>query len=300
MRGGRYAKKRRTSTQRSFMLVMAVLGFFAVFYWASDRTGNGIPLPESEEIRVYFLDVGQGDAILIQSAENAVLIDGGEYTAQKALLSYLREAGVTTLDFVVATHPHSDHIGGLPEVIGAFTVNQVLMPDVTHNTESFEKLMDAIEEQNIPLTVATAGEVYTAGPIRLEVLAPSGGGYEDLNDYSLVMRMPYGGTAFMFTGDAGHLSEREMLDSDYDLRANVLKAGHHGSNTATGESFLTAVAPAAVVISCGKDNSYGHPHAGTLKKLADKGIPVYRTDESGSIIMGTDGNVIRLYGQPKE
>lgn len=299
MSGRTKKKKKRSASSRSFWIVMLMVGAIAFVYRFMGEppaeTTPTLPLPAAEEIRVCFLDVGQGDSILIQTTEHTVLIDTGEYGARRALFTYLREAGVETLDYVVATHPHSDHIGAMSALIDTFDVQHVLMPDATNNTASYENLLKTIEEKDIPVTVPSAGDVITAGLIELEVLAPCGDNYSDLNDYSLVLRMKYHDTAFLFTGDAEWTSEAEMLASGRNLRANILKAGHHGSNSSTSDAFLDAVRPSAVVISCGKDNSYGHPHAQTLESLAERDIAVYRTDEMSSILMSTNGNEIKLY-----
>jgi beta-lactamase superfamily II metal-dependent hydrolase len=247
------------------------------------------------EIRVHCIDVGQGDAILIQSAQNAVLIDGGDAKAQTALVGYLRAAGVTDIDYVLATHPHSDHIGGLPRTVREFNVKGVIMPDAVHTSATFEKLIAAIEKKGIGITVPKAGDSFAAGLIRFTVLAP-GRKFKELNNMSVAVRVVHGETAFLFTGDAEKQSEHEMLKSSQPLRADVLKAGHHGSRSSTTAEFLDAVRPRAVVISCGKGNSYGHPHAETMEKLREKGrnIKLFRTDEDGTVVISTDGRTVTL------
>jgi competence protein ComEC len=290
----KFIKKRYTATQRSFWMTLLAVGMvLAVYYIQSQRAEENLP---DGEIRVCFIDIGQGDSILVYSHDNAVLIDGGEYSSRAKLLSFLKAAGIKSLDYVVATHPHSDHIGALSPVMLAYPVGGLLMPDATANTVAFEKLLSAAEDKNIPITVPSPGDVYTAGLINLTVLAPNSKYYESTNNYSIVLRMVFGETSFLFTGDAEWISEKEMLDSKVNLRANVLKAGHHGSSTSTTADFLDAVRPVAVVISCATGNDYGHPHRETLAKLADRnGIAVYRTDQLGDIIMDTDGQSIRLH-----
>jgi competence protein ComEC len=253
------------------------------------------------EIRVHFIDLGQADGILLQSAQNAVLIDGGEYATRDTLVNYLRNAGITTLDYVVATHPHSDHIGGLAAVIQQFYVKNVLMPDATNNTATFEKLLTAIENKGISITVPSVGDKITAGIIKFTVLAPAKD-FKDLNNASLVLRMAHGETAFLFTGDAETLSEKEMLNSGLNLRANVLKAGHHGSRTSTSSEFLDAVRPGTVVVSCGTGNSYGHPHKEFLEIVSqpERNITLLRTDKLGTIIITTNGQEIKLYVKGEE
>jgi beta-lactamase superfamily II metal-dependent hydrolase len=258
-----------------------------------------VPAPAApvagNEIRVHCIDVGQGDAVLIQSAQNAVLIDGGDAKAQSALAGYLRSAGVTALDYVVATHPHADHIGGLPQAVRQFEVKGVIMPDAAHTSATFEKLLSAIEKKGLKITVPKVGDVFTAGIIKFTVIAP-GKKFKELNNMSVVVRLVHGETAFLFAGDAEGLSEREMLKSGQPLRADVLKTGHHGSRSSTTAEFLDAVRPSAAVISCGAGNSYGHPHTETLRKFGSKGrnIKLFRTDKDGTVVITTDGHKVTL------
>jgi beta-lactamase superfamily II metal-dependent hydrolase len=290
--------KKKNPVARPFWIVIIALAFFAFYYSVNNKNiAETIPLPEEGEIRVCFLDVGQGDSTLIQTKDNTVLIDAREYSARNAVLSNLRDAGVGTIDILVATHPHDDHIGAMAAVVDEFDIKQVLMPDAVSNTKAFENLLDSIEKKGIEITVPSVGDQYTAGIISLKVLAPEAGPYADLNNASIVLRMLYGDTAFLFTGDAEAQSENAILSTGADVRASVLKVGHHGSDTSTTEQFLDAVSPAAAVISCGKDNQYGHPTVNVLERLISRGIAVYRTDELGSLIMVTDGTKIDLYSK---
>jgi competence protein ComEC len=222
----------------------------------------------SDEIRVHYIDVGQGDATLIQSADNAVLIDGGDTKTQKKYINYLRSTGITSIDYVIATHPHDDHIGGLPQVIQQFTVKDILMLDTVIPSSSFKQLVTVMEAKGIKFAQPAVGDTFAAGIIKFTALAPAKK-IKGLNDMSIVVRMVYGETAFLFTSDAEARSEREMLKSELTLRADVLKAGHHGSGSFSTSEFLDAVHPSVVIISCGKKNTYGFPAEKVLTNIIE-------------------------------
>ena len=287
------SRKRRSSglNQRFFTLICILLT--AVLIFITQQQPDLSPI--DGEIRVHFIDVGQGDSILVQSSDHAVLIDAGPPAAGQNLVVYLEELGIRTLDYVVATHPHSDHIGGMSRVLDRFFVHELWMPDVSHNTATFEQFLDAIERNNLEITTVQAGDILSAGPIRMTAVSPNRSGYSNLNDYSIVLHMQYGRTSFLFTGDAEALSENEMIAAGWNLQANVLNVGHHGSRTSTTDSFLNAVYPQIAVISLAAGNQFNHPHPEVLERLAQRGIEVLRTDELGTIVMSTDGDYIYLY-----
>lgn len=254
------------------------------------------PPPEGE-LQVHFLDVGNADAALIRSGSHQMLIDGGEPADGKPVVDYLRKNGVERLDYVIATHPDADHIGGLPDVLEAFPVDHVLMSymDDEHipTSYSYERLLSTLLDQNIPVIEAAPGQQYTLGEATVDILGPEGV-YDESNNMSVVCRITFGKRRFLMMGDAEKKAENALVKSGADLRADVLKVGHHGSHSSTGSVFLSAVSPAHAVISCGLDNRYGHPHPETLALLQQQQINVWRTDQSGTIVMTTDGDTLTI------
>ncbi|MEA4924214.1 MAG: ComEC/Rec2 family competence protein [Syntrophomonadaceae bacterium] len=246
-------------------------------------------------LKVHFIDVGQGDAILIQtpSGQN-MLIDAGENDQGNTVVNYLTAQGVKDLAVVVGTHPHSDHIGGLDTVINHFPIGNLYMPQATHTTKTFLDVLTAIKNKGLSISTAKAGVVLPLNGVNCRFVAPLKDTYEDLNNYSAVIRLEYGSQSFLFCGDAETESETQMLSSGAQLKCTAIKIGHHGSNTSTGSKFLKAARPQWAVIMVGKDNSYGHPHAQTLSRLSQAGATVYRTDLSGTIVFSTDGNDMQI------
>ncbi len=262
------------------------------------------PPPAAEGIlEITFLDVGQADCILLRSEESTVLVDTGykKNAVTDKIISHLTGLGITTLDYLVLTHPHADHIGGAPDIINAFTVRNCLMPDAVATTKIFEDTLTALEEREVNVIEAVAGNRITLSDMVLEILAPRAKEYSETNDYSVVLRVLFGSTALMLTGDAELLSEGEMLQSfgSEALKADLLKVGHHGSTTSSGGAFLSAVDPDFAVISCGEDNSYGHPHDEIVERLSEAGITTYRTDLHGTVIFTSDGEEITLLSKEK-
>ncbi|MDN5361646.1 MAG: competence protein ComEC [Moorella sp. (in: firmicutes)] len=254
------------------------------------------PLGAAGKLRVHFLDVGQGDAILVQLPDGRnILIDAGSNEAGPTVIKNLKEYGVAQLDYVIGTHPHEDHIGGMDQVIDAFPVGKVYLPRVTHNTDSYRDLLLAIKNKGLQATEAKAGVTLPLGEgVQATFVSPAKSNYEDLNDYSAVLHLTYGKTAFLFTGDAGTTAEQQMLAGHQPLKADVLKVAHHGSRSATGTAFLKAVAPTYAVISVGRGNDYGHPHAQTLQRLQKAGAKIYRTDQDGTITAISDGEKVTM------
>ncbi len=242
------------------------------------------------DIKVHYIDVGQGDSELIQIGNQNILIDAGG-NDNKAL-NYLKSQGISKIDYIIATHPHEDHIGGMTSVINNFEVGEFYAPKVNHTTKTFENMIKALQNKGLKLTAPTVGDTLNVGNATLQFLAPNGSKYQDLNNYSIVCKLKYGNTSYLFTGDAESLSEGEILAKQLDISADVLKLGHHGSHSSTSQAFLDKVNPKYAIVSCGKDNDYGHPHQETTDKLNKKGIEMLRTDVSGTIVSTSNGNDI--------
>lgn len=258
------------------------------------------------DVLVHFIDVGQGDCILIDTGEKTVLIDCGDVGSEGTILSYLESCGIRKLDYLVATHPHADHIGGMAAVASALSVGEIVFPPLSDSkiptSSVYSALLDVIEEKNIPAYDAQYGENIRIGQgTYLNILAPLHDDFDNLNDFSLVIQLVHGANKFLFTGDIERASENDLLNYYDDLNANVLKVAHHGSTSSSMQTFIDAVSPEYAVISVGAGNSYGHPRKEVLQRLEKVGAQVLRTDELGTIVFVSDGSALTLhtekYGQ---
>lgn len=248
-------------------------------------------LPADSTFEVHFIDVGQGDCSLILCDGHAMLIDGGEASESSKVYAYLKAHGVDHLDYMVATHAHSDHIGGLSGALNYATVETAFCPVTSYDTKTFSSLTKYLGNQGVSITVPSAGDSFMLGSAYVQILGPQKN-YDDTNDTSIVMKITYGDTSFLFTGDAERTAEADILDAGYDLSATVLKVGHHGSDTSTSYPFLREIMPEYAVIQVGKDNSYGHPTENTLSRLRDADVKVYRNDLQGDIVCTSDGKSV--------
>ena len=285
----------KSGAGRAFFALSLIVLVFSLIYSFTDLLpswGNRTPI--AYEIFVTFIDVGQGDSILIRTAYNAVLIDGGEHRHRHSVLSYLRQANVSRLDFVVATHPHSDHIGSLPTVVSHVEVGHVVMPEITHDTEAFKNFMEAIQNHDLYVIFPLAGDTLLAGAIVLEVVSPNQI-TDSINNSSIVLHLEHGKTSFLFTGDAERQAEDIMVASGQNISANVLKVGHHGSRTSTTQGFLEAVSPCIAVIMVAENNPFGHPHPYVISRLQYYGAKILKTSSHGNILMITNGYEIAVY-----
>jgi competence protein ComEC len=265
---------------------------------AFGEAGNS-DLPDSSSIlTVHFIDVGQGDSILVMYGNKTILIDGGRPDAGPALSSYLKKEGVSAIDVMVSTHPHADHIGGLLTVLRKFPVKKVVDSGQPHSSRTYEQYLTLIDEKNIQYTVAERGQYINFSPaVTVQVLSPPPAGLGgDLNQNSIVLKLIYGNVSFLFMGDAGFAAERNMMATHQGLNSTVLKVGHHGTKYATSRVFLHQVKPEISVIEVGT-NKYGHPAPQLLQRLEEAGSKVYRTDINGDIVIATDGTTYSVSTQ---
>lgn len=248
------------------------------------------------ELKVHFIDVGQGDSALVQlPSGQSVLIDAGDGGAAEKVVRYLHDQDITKIDHLIATHPHENHIGGMIYVLKQFPVGKVYMPKVGHTSRAYQTFLTTIQEQGLKITEAKAGVTLDMGAgITASFVAPNNDSYGNLNNYSAVLSLTYGATTFLFTGDAEALAESEMLLAQHDLASDVLKVGHHGCETSTTDGFLRAIFPSIAIISVGKGNDYGHPADSVLDRLESYGAKIYRTDRHGSIVVSSSGRTLSV------
>jgi competence protein ComEC len=248
------------------------------------------PLSEQGEVLFHFIDVGQGDAILVTAPGGNMLIDTSESKAREALDDYLKTAGVEEIEYLVLTHPDADHIGNADFIIQNYVIKNIIMTDYVATSKTYERLLDAIEASSANVIIGESGYRFNIGELTNTIIAPNSD-YDDPNEMSIVVKSTYGETSVMLTGDAEKKSEADSLKkwSADTFKCNILKVGHHGSSSSTTEAFLNAVDPDIAVISCGSGNKYGHPHDEVIERLLAKGVEIYQTDEDGDIVFKTDG-----------
>lgn len=276
----------------SALVLLIIISLYLVFLEPQSTVEEDFA---DAEVIVHFIDVGQGDCAVIQSQEGNILIDAGTYKDVESMIEYIDSLGITTFDYAIFTHPHSDHIGGAATVLSNYDISNVILPSAVNTSATFEKMITAIENENCEVVEGKAGVSFTFGELYVDILAPVFDNYKDLNNTSVVSKITYGEVSFLFTGDAEELSELAMLNRDITaLDSTVLKVGHHGSSTSSCEEFILAVSPEVAVYSCGRNNDYGHPHMETLARINGTGAFSYRTDESGTVVVITDGHTYEV------
>ena len=243
-----------------------------------------------EDLLIDYIDVGQADSILIRNQDKVMLIDAGTNEAGETVVNYLENLGITKIDYLIGTHPHEDHIGGLDDVINKFDIGQIYMPKIETTTKTFEDVLEAIENKNLTVTAPNKGDEIVLGQATGEFMTEPILDKDNLNVSSLVFRLEFGNNSFLFMGDAEEENEKTISWPKTD----VLKVGHHGSSTSSSEEFLKQVQPQYAIIMVGEDNSYGLPTQETINKLNTIGSTIYRTDENGTIQLTSDGNTIKV------
>ena len=274
--------------------ILNMLMAFVMSFGILGSNVNPSDIPENSNFEVHFIDVGQADSALIECDGETMMIDGGNVADSNVVAAYLKKEDVTELNYVVCSHAHEDHVGGLSGALSVTKADNIYAPKTETNTKAYKNFKKKAEEQNVEIKHPNVGDEIQLGSSTVEFLGPVDENGKDLNSTSIVLKITYGNTSFLFTGDAESDEEEEILNSGADLKSTVLKVGHHGSRTSTSYPFLREVMPQYAVISVEKGNSYGHPNEETLSKLSDAGVEVYRTDESGDIVMTSDGNNIRI------
>jgi Predicted hydrolase (metallo-beta-lactamase superfamily) len=256
----------------------------------SPTTTQNTVTQSGQNLTVHFLDVDQGDSILLEIDGKSMLVDSGESDQGKIVTAYLQNQKISTLDYIVATHPHSDHIGGMNEILNNFQVEHFVDSGYPHTSKTYENMLTTIDQKNIPFQVAQAGQKIDFDPaVDIEILNPAKTRSKDLNENSVVLKVTYGTTSFLLMGDAGLETEERIKEAGYNVDSDILKVGHHASRSGNGALFISAVSPEVSVIEVGAGNDYGHPHAEILERL-QKASKVYRTDLDGTITVTTDGS----------
>lgn len=277
--------------KKFIILIIILLSLCSCTPYDNSKDGKDAPMTTeklSGKLTIHFIDVGQGDSIFIELPNNkTMLIDGGESKYSSKIISYIDSLGYNRIDYLFGTHPHADHIGGLSAIIETFLIENIYMPKAVTNTKTYEHLLTTIMNKGLKIKTALANlEVLNEENLQATIVAPNSKKYSSLNNYSIVLKLVYGSTSYLFTGDAEELSENEIKG---DIRADVLKVGHHGSKTSTSANFLSRVLPKYAIISVGENNSYNLPNKEIIKRLKDYKCEIYETRNNGTIIIKSDG-----------
>lgn len=278
------------------ILYIIIISLFAFTLFCTNLTTTTFTnYLHANNILVHFIDVGQGDSILIQASNKNVLIDSGSNSYSKKVVNYINNLNIKTLDYVISTHPHEDHMGSMDDIIKNFEIGEFYAPKITSNTEDFFSMARELSKKRKKINVAKAGMIITLeNHTYLKFLSPVVDKYDNLNNYSTVIKLQNNNNSFLFTGDGEKLVEEELLRSNVTISCNVLKVGHHGSKTSTSKDFLIKASPEYAVISCGMGNDYGHPDKIVLESLKNLNTKTFRTDKNGTIVFSSDGEDISV------
>ena len=292
--------RKHKGNKKAQLLTIIIFGIIAIFsaYFGKDIVSTNIGTPTGV-LEISYLDVGQGDAAYIKVNDFDILIDAGPKSDSDKLMKQLEEKNIDDFEIVIATHPHEDHIGGMTKVFEKYDVESFYMPKATNTTKTFENMIKAVSNEGLTAKIIKEGTSFDLGEgCRIDVYSPMQESYDNFNDYSPIMKLTYGNKSFIFTGDAEKTVEKEVVEKySKELKADVIKFGHHGSSTSSTKEFIEAISPKYGIISCGVDNSYGHPHRETLSIIDEMGIETYRTDKQGQITITSDGNNIEIKTQ---
>mgnify|MGYP001171180217 CR=1 FL=1 len=279
---------------------MKIRTFLLPFIFLSSIVFPSFGKTATSSLYVHYIDVGQGDSIYIKTSDGEdILIDGGNNDKGDDVVAYLQQQHVDDIEIMIATHPDIDHIGGLDTVLKSFKVEQVYAPRVSHTTQSYLDFLNAVKNEGLTIQTAQKGTALGLNDVSAIFVGPvKSYSTDDTNDWSAVLKLTYGKRSFLFTGDVETTAESDMIASKQNLRADVIKIGHHGAKTSTSEAFLNGVKPTYAVISVGKENTYGHPTAEVINRLKIHKINIFRTDQQGTIIAKTDGTHLSFNVRP--
>lgn len=289
-------KKKKQKLPKGISILLIIIAIFYSLYEKDIDKTFGLPVTETFQetentLDITYLDVGQADSILIQNEGHNMLIDAGNNEDGPLLVQYFKEQNITKFDYLITTHPHEDHIGGMDDIINNFDIEKIYMPDVTTTTKTFLDVLEAIEKKNMTYDVPNINQNFTLGNTLFQVIY-TGNDKKNLNNSSIILKATFKNTSYLFTGDATSEVEKKILNKN--IQATVLKVGHHGSKYSTTTDFLNKVNPKYAIISVGKNNSYNHPNQVTINKLEKKNIEIHRTDQEGSIFLKSDGKTINI------